>query len=228
MEIIGTGLIASGFKSSSENIDNSGWIIYASGVSNSQENNLESFSREIKLLKSLPKNKRIVYFSTCSVSVSPEYHSKYIEHKIKIENSLDERKDLIIRLPNVVGKNGNNKNIINFFINSIIDNKDIVIQKDSKRNLIGIAEVVKIVNKLIKNKCSGIYEVGDLSSYTIKEIVETIVDILGIEANVKFKSGGYSIPVDLRKIIQAIPNYNNFFESGYMRKTLDKKIKGYI
>ena len=110
----------------------------------------------------------------------------------------------------------------------IIDNKDIVIQKDSKRNLIGIAEVVKIVNKLIKNKCSGIYEVGDLSSYTIKEIVETIVDILGIEANVKFKSGGYSIPVDLRKIIQAIPNYNNFFESGYMRKTLDKKIKGYI
>jgi len=228
LEIVGTGLIATAFKSSLVNFKNSEWIIYASGVSNSQEDNVDSFLREKKLLRSLPNNKRIVYFSTCSVNISQEHRTQYIEHKIEIEKELDVNKDLIIRLPNVVGPNGNNNNVINFFINSIINKNKIIIQNDAKRNLIGISEVVRIVNKLIEGGCNGIYEVGDISSYGVIEIIKVIEGILHIEANIISNAGGYSIPVDLKRVIEFIPNYNNFFPKWYMKKILEEKIKGLI
>ncbi|MDF9787844.1 hypothetical protein [Polynucleobacter sphagniphilus] len=225
MDIVGTGLIAKAFQSGLKNFHNSEWVIFASGVSNSQENDPEPFAREKELLNSLTKGRRIVYFSTCSVNISPEYHTKYIKHKIQIENELNKKRDLVIRLPNVVGKNGNNKNIINYFINSIINEKIIPIQKEAKRNIIGINEVFNIVNILIDNKCSGIYEIGDVSSYKIIEIIKVIEDILEKKAKTAFVTGGYSIPVDLKKTMAVIPNYNNFFEKGYIRKILAEKIK---
>ena len=62
--IIGNGLIANSFLDS----DLNNIIIFASGVSNSKEENLLEFDREKKLLLRIIYenfNKKIVYFSTC-------------------------------------------------------------------------------------------------------------------------------------------------------------------
>jgi hypothetical protein len=61
--IIGNGLIASAFKK------NKDVIIFASGVSKSQEVRCAEFFRERKLLvDALQLKKYIVYFGTCSVN----------------------------------------------------------------------------------------------------------------------------------------------------------------
>ena len=135
VNIVGNGLIATAFKNNIEENNYSDWIIFASGVSNSQDDDEDSFSRENKLLKKLSANKRIVYFSTCSVNIPKEYHTRYIKHKLEIENMFNLKKDLVIRLSNVVGENGNRKNIVNYFIESIKNHQLINLQKNAERNL---------------------------------------------------------------------------------------------
>lgn len=227
MNIVGNGLIATAFKNNIEENNYSDWIIFASGVSNSQDDDEDSFSRENKLLKKLSANKRIVYFSTCSVNIPKEYHTRYIKHKLEIENMFNLKKDLVIRLSNVVGENGNRKNIVNYFIESIQNHQLINLQKNAERNLIGISEVVKVVKLLMDSNCSGVYEVGSNKNYKVIEIIKEIEKLLGITAKIDLNSGGYSIPVDLGKVTTAIPSYNSFFKNDYLKSMLIKKIKEY-
>ena len=60
--VIGNGLIASAFERYKNNDD---IIIFASGVSNSQETSELAFNREINLMKRyLNLDKKLIYFST--------------------------------------------------------------------------------------------------------------------------------------------------------------------
>ena len=60
--IIGTGMIARAFKSLEKNPD---VLIYAAGVSKSNEANNDQFNKESELLKkAINLDKKIIYFST--------------------------------------------------------------------------------------------------------------------------------------------------------------------
>ena len=81
--VIGNGLLAK--KMSSFNGDNN-ILIFASGVSNSKETNHNEYKRELDLLKTfLGTEKKLIYFSTCSVLMDCQSISDYIEHKKNIE-----------------------------------------------------------------------------------------------------------------------------------------------
>ena len=103
--IIGNGLIANGFDKYRYNDD---VLIFASGVSNSMENNENEFNKEYELLKdSIDIPSKLIYFSTCSI-VDDSNKSPYILHKIKMEKLIRENSNnyLIFRLPIVVGNIG--------------------------------------------------------------------------------------------------------------------------
>ena len=114
--VIGNGLIANAFNQYKNNDD---VIIFASGVSNSSNNKIEEFEREINLLNEyLISDKKLIYFSTCSITDNSK-KSDYINHKIFMENFIKSNHNnyIIFRLPIVVGK-CNNKNT---FFNNIRD-----------------------------------------------------------------------------------------------------------
>ena len=149
--IIGNGLIASAFKETfSKSAD---ILIFASGVSNSQESNPENFYREKKLLlETIQEEKLFIYFSTCSLNDESVKNSPYGLHKQSMESivKLCDR-FIIFRLPQVVGQSKNQSTLTNYLYKVISNNMRFSLWQYAYRNLIDIDDVTSIANELIRN-----------------------------------------------------------------------------
>lgn len=97
--IIGNGDIASAI------IDKENITFFASGVSNSSCKDIREYSREVKLLISMPTDQHIVYFSSLAIYY---YDAMYVDHKKVMESHINKlfKSYTIIRLGNISwGKN---------------------------------------------------------------------------------------------------------------------------
>lgn len=83
--IVGNGLIANSFKKSKISFEE--YIIFASGVSNSQEQENQEFEREKKNILSYKKStKKFIYFSSIPTILDPSQKDlKYVKHKLEME-----------------------------------------------------------------------------------------------------------------------------------------------
>lgn len=144
--IVGNGLIGKAFETS--DIDLSDYIIFASGVSNSEDIDDKNYKREedliIKTIKE-HKNLKIIYFSSILAGVT---NNKYYNSKLKIEEIIKKNSAnyIIFRIPQIIGKTGNPNNLINYLKTSIINGSEISIYNNIERSLIDVDDLVKIVN----------------------------------------------------------------------------------
>lgn len=164
--IIGSGDIASVLKDK-ENI-----IYFAAGVSNSSEEKESEYQREIDLLMSQDKNKRLVYFSSLCIFYS---NSRYANHKKQIEQLIKKnfKQYTIIRVGNITW--GNNPNtIINFLRNKIKRNEPYEIQ-DTYRYLIDKEEFLHWINIIPNFNCEMNITGNRLK---VKEIVKCLKNSL--------------------------------------------------
>lgn len=133
-------------------------LIFASGVSNSRETNENEYQREINLLQSVLKNHSnhtFVYFSTVSTLDPSLQCLRYIKHKKFIEQYISELSDsfIILRLPNIITNNFQNKHLfIPFFIERILARNNIVLYTNAYRYFIGELELIQILNLIFQNK----------------------------------------------------------------------------
>jgi len=183
--VIGNGLISKSFKEYSDE-DNS-ILIFASGVSNSQEIDNNNFLRERKLLtETIKKNpdKQIIYFSTILIDFkSNPYYTHKKEMEVLIKNLSNNY--LIFRVPQLIGELGNNNNLINYLVRKISNNKEFNIYKGSKRSIIDIKDVVNLVNYCIgKIKCETVY-VNGIEIISIIDLVDKIEYILNNKGSIK-------------------------------------------
>ena len=152
--IIGSGFIAIKFKKYLKFIKNNKIVIYAAGISNSLEINKSNLDREISKLKIFIKSnkKKLIYISTYSVNDYSRKNKLYVKNKIKIERIITQKSKeyIIIRLPEIIGKNKNPHTLTNFFYNSIKKNKPLKIFNNSQRNLLDIDDAIKNCIKIIK------------------------------------------------------------------------------
>jgi hypothetical protein len=151
--VIGNGLLGREFKKYN---DFNNCIIFASGVSNSNETDNVEFEREkLLLIKIIKENKdmKIIYFSSVLAGIT---NNKYYGHKIELEELIKKETNnhLIFRIPQVVGNNGNKNNLFNYLITSIINNSRIIIYDKIDRAIIDVDDVVKIVG-YCNNKTTG-------------------------------------------------------------------------
>jgi UDP-2-acetamido-2,6-beta-L-arabino-hexul-4-ose reductase len=191
--IIGRGMIAKAFSAyeSSKNI-----VVFASGVSNSKEtNNLEFKREEDLIINTLDKHhdKTFIYFSTCSIEDKSLEFSKYVIHKKEMESLISRRSEsyFIFRLSQVVGV-GKSPTIVNFFIDSILNNYLFEVYQDATRNIIDVDDVFIICSRLIKENKHINETVNIASPFNIKviEIINIIEDNLNKKANIKFSKQG--------------------------------------
>jgi nucleoside-diphosphate-sugar epimerase len=143
--IIGNGLLATGFIGLDGYND---YLVFASGVSDSNETSSKEFDREKELLLTcLNENKdlKIIYFSSILVGVSD---NKYYNHKLEMENIIKSTSNnyIIFRVPQVIGLDGNKNNLIKTITNSIKKDLEITIYKDVDRSLVDVEDIVKVVN----------------------------------------------------------------------------------
>jgi nucleoside-diphosphate-sugar epimerase len=183
--IIGSGLIAKSFVNF-KNQDNK--IIFASGVSNSLEENDLEYQREINLLKNILKknnDKKIIYFSTTSIFNTK---SKYTNHKLEIEKFIIQNFNnyCIYRLPQIIGKGGNRNNLINFLKQSIIDTKQILIFTDSLRSILDVKDLVALCSETCDLKDKNILNIAGIQFYKIEDIVKAISEKLNMNPILSF------------------------------------------
>ncbi len=222
--IIGRGLIASLFM----NNDRDDIIFFASGVSNSLEDNPQEFLREENLIRTTieehPK-KIFIYFSTCSIYDSSKTGSDYVLHKLKMEQLVKHSCDkyLILRVSNAVGKGGNPNLLINYLIRSVRNNDTINVHTKATRNLIDADDIRNITFRLIKNESfNKIINVAYLQNYGIIEILEIIERFYDTKLNLNLiKSGsGYDINIPDVEDYFRINNLNN--KESYLCQILEK------
>jgi nucleoside-diphosphate-sugar epimerase len=200
--IVGSGMVANALK----NI--SGWdddIIFASGVSNSGEQDEKEFVREIELVNSqlvkVNSNSTFVYFSTISVFDTTKADSPYIIHKLFLENLLrnSNAKVMIIRLPNLVGSSLNPNTLTNFFAESIRRKNSINVNSLALRHLIDVEELPAILNdiRLKYGKKNITINVGTDKPVSALQIVTMLEDVVGSKANATI----YAQDIGTRKLV---------------------------
>ena len=204
--IVGNGLLAKAFEKY-KNDDRI--LIFASGVSNSLEENKNLFLREENLLIENLKNnpsKKFIYFSTCSVYDGSLKESHYVKHKLKMESIIEAHHSnfLILRLSNIVGGIGNRNTLINFFITSILDESPIQIWRGAIRNLLDINDVL-IIFELIKDRFHNeIINVANTESYSVLNILTSVENHLSKKAITTYVDKGSSYTINLSKIEKVV------------------------
>lgn len=222
--VVGSGMIAQAFH---KYIDNAGVVIFASGVSNSKENNPIAYSREENLLNRTideNKDKTIVYFSTCSIYDNSVNSSKYVKHKVYMEKIVERRCDKfhIFRLPQVVGVT-NSPTLVNYLFMSIKNHIPLTINKNSTRNLIHVDDVVKIISYLIDNKiyCNEITNIATPHNTMVLDIVVKIEKIMQMKANYQLIEFGAKQNIDISKM-QELNIESDIFDINYTDEILSK------
>lgn len=178
--VVGSGLIANKFKG----IENA--LVFASGISNSSENDPREFEREKELLTSVVQFKTkapIIYFSSISVltQVTP-----YTAHKREMESfvrgfGIDY---FIFRLPQLVGNGGSPKNLINFMVEKIKAGEQIQIY-NTRRSLLDVDDARQIVEYVIQNFTPNkTLNVGGVQPLSILEIVDILQSLLKVNTTI--------------------------------------------
>ena len=222
--IIGNGLIASLFR---EN-DKENSVFFASGVSNSLETEKSAFLREENLLrKSLEENpdKIFIYFSTCSIYDSSKNGSLYVNHKLRMEQIVEElsRNFLILRVSNAVGKGGNPNLLMNYLVNAFQQEKEITIHTLATRNLIDADDIKKITLKLVKeNILNKIINVAYLENFSTSEILEILEKYFNKTAKTSLVKSGQSYLISIPEVESYFVENNLTNKEAYLCRILDR------
>ncbi|TYA56644.1 NAD-dependent epimerase/dehydratase family protein [Formosa maritima] len=205
-------------------------IIFAAGVSNSTETNVLEFQRETALLEATIKkhpNALLIYFSTCSIYDASVAHRPYVKHKIEIETYIKEhtKANLIFRVSNVVGPQGNAATILNYLVDAICHDVEIPLWKHAERNLIDKDDLKLIVENLIKSDVRNqTINVAFRESFLVSDIIKQIELFLNKKARFQVVEKGNSLKIDTTKISDSLDKIESIKGTGlqYIFNLLEK------
>lgn len=222
--IVGNGLIATAFAE--DFAERSDIVIFASGVSNSQEKHDAAFTRERNLLEGvLRKDRKIVYFSTCSL-YDPELQSApYVRHKRDMEALVKQSpRYAIFRLPQVVGKTLNPRTLTNFIFAKIIAEEHFDVWRHAQRNLIDVSDVALIAKFLLRDERYErlIDNIACPVSLSIMDLIEIFEVVLGKKANYTVVEAGGAYEIDSRLAADVGRQVSINFDDAYVERLVRK------
>ena len=230
MKIIGKGFIAKNFKKIKFS---KRYIIYAAGVSNSNLKDKNKYKLEVKkfenFIRRVNKKKIIIYISTLSVEDKKLKNDLYVKNKLIIEKLAKKllKRYIIIRLPQVIGHNKNKYTLTNWVFNSILKEKTLLIWKGSKRNIIDIYDVTKIIESFLKTNPRKNTQINILNPKTIRieNIIKIFENILNIKAKIKIlsrKNKNINLKQISKKTFLAKKYYKNLDNKNYYKNIIKK------
>jgi nucleoside-diphosphate-sugar epimerase len=187
--IIGSGFLAKKIFKINTLIKKRKIYIYAAGISNSSTTNKRNLKKEINKIyrfhKIFDQNSKLIYISTLSVNDRHRINRAYVKNKIIIESFVIRKfkNYIIVRLPEVIGKNNNKKTLTNFLCSHILRSKKFKLWDGAIRNLIDIDDIVKLIKKIVNRKYKNkIIEIKNDKNIKIKDLVVLFEKILGKKA----------------------------------------------
>jgi UDP-2-acetamido-2,6-beta-L-arabino-hexul-4-ose reductase len=224
--VIGNGMVAKSFDAYKTN---DGFVIFASGVSNSKNITTEAYTRELTLLLNIIdkySDKILVYFSTCSLYDPAETESPYVLHKHKIEAIIQQKvaSYYIFRVSNLVGESNNPNTILNYFYYHIFKKINFNLWTGSSRNLIDTDDMFRIVDYILQRRIfrNQIINIANPESYNVKDIITALENILNIKANYISIPKGNQFSIDISLTSPVIEELKIDFKETYLNNLLKK------
>ena len=224
--VIGNGLIANNFHSYKTKND---FLIFASGVSDSKNSTEDEFKKENNLLKEAIQNnlqKKIIYFSTCSITDVELKETLYVKHKINMEKLIEKTASQyhIFRLSNLAGFSNNPNTILNFFYFHIVEGKRFDLWKNSERNIIDVEDVYRVADYILANNLflNQIVNVANVYSYGVNYIIKCIENFIGKKAIFTEKEKGAKLFIDISTIKPLFELLKIEFTQDYLHQLLVK------
>jgi nucleoside-diphosphate-sugar epimerase len=227
--IIGNGMIAKVFSTYANRND---VVIFASGSSNSKTANTGDYERERRLLSSTlaeSKDRKLVYFSTCSVTDPSLRETSYVQHKLQMEGLIREKSKnfLILRLSQAVGVS-QSPTVLNFLHAKIKAGETFELWTKSFRNLIDVEDIFKIADFIIDSgrfNCE-VVNVASSRSISVLKLVEQLEKFLGIRANFEAVETGADYAIDVSQISGIANQVGVQFDSQYEVRLIEKYYGG--
>lgn len=202
-------------------------FLFETAVSNSKETLKSDFLLEKKLLIedliNFAKDRKFIYFSTCSIYDTYSEISDYTKHKIAMENLVTNKSNnyIIIRLPQIIGKNSENQ-LIAFLFNSI-QNEKIFKLYDIERNVIAIDDVEIIFDYIVNdNTCvNKIINIANSKNIKVLDLVLILEKIIQKKANFNIINMNGNLNIDIDATLSFINN-KNLFKNNYIERKIRK------
>jgi len=210
-QVIGKGMIAQAMQDMPYDA-----IIFAAGESNSMCQSTAAFAKEKRLIKQTLNHKLFVYFST--ITTHQTHKTPYILHKINMEKLISKHKHLILKLPNIVGPNQSDFQLIPSLIKQIKTGK-ITIQKGAVRDIIDAEDLRTIVDKFINENKQGTHNVLTGRYISVKHIVTHISNILNIKPEIQY------IPKQEYPLLKSKKRYDKNYHLKILRKNIHETYK---
>lgn len=225
--IVGRGLLASAFANKFE--QDTGVTIFASGVSNSSETNIDAFARESDCLtQAIAKSSGIfVYFSTCSIGDHERQNSPYVQHKIGMEKLVAQLPQyFIFRLPQVVGHTSNPHTLTNYIHAQILSGGLFHVWKRAWRNIIDVDDIAAIAEYMIREPhlayINHAINIASPSSISILELVKTFERLMNKKANYILIERGDHYNIDVERALMVANRLGIEFGADYVEKVIEK------
>lgn len=159
-------------------------LVFASGVSNSQETIAASFDRESTLLDSAlaAHPGTFLYFGSCNIADPDRTGTPYAHHKREMEaRVLAHPRGLVLRLPQVVGITENPNTLTNYLRDRILRGEVFTIWENAERNLIDVEDVALIAAAMLDEgivlpRAMSIASRESLPMPTLVSIFERVLD----------------------------------------------------
>ena len=222
--VVGKGLIAKAFDLYQKRED---VIIFASGVSNSSiSDNSSLFDRELELLNEYLnyKDKKFIYFSTCSL-LDGSKQTPYINHKIKVEEIIKSRSNnyLIFRLPIVIGLSDNKNTFFNAIKNKIINKETITVQENISRYIIDVDDLSNNLPLFIDSKDNNkIINVCFDNREFVKNLIFIMEEYIGYSTQKIFQDMPKNLEIDNDYFLSKLKSTGYKFDENYNEKILKK------
>lgn len=229
--IIGNGQLAKAFAHS--DIGHEDLCIFASGVSNSSCTDPKEFAREKQLLLntlSANQDKKIIYFSSCALSVPAYSKNDYYCHKKDMEDLIKSSSDkfYIFRLPQLFGELFLHKTLINYIYKCIEHNHNFKVYDNAYRYVIEINDVRKLVEAYLNFHEAGVtVDLANPYRYQVLDIVHAFEILLDKKARYDLVEKDDQYLLDLSPMVNFVNAQNLQLEFGpdYLIKKLSQKLK---
>ncbi|RXK60020.1 hypothetical protein ESA94_13310 [Lacibacter luteus] len=221
--IIGNGMLASAMRS----IDRDDVLFFCSGVSNSSEIDDKPFLREETLLQEyLHTDRKLIYFSSYFVNFEVFLTKEYYQHKLRLEKFITSRfkNFTIYRLPQVVGHSNNPATLTNFIYNKIVSNETIPVFINSKRNLLDIETVKRVIEyinteNLLRNKTVNLISTINYDIETIISAIEFFTKKKALKKLIVNSENDFPILLEA-EILQIFSDLEIVFDESYLEKII--------
>lgn len=223
--IVGHGMLASAFArrfASARDL-----LIFASGVSNSSTCDGLAFAREEALLKSSMDrvDSALIYFSSCGLVDGDTAGTPYMQHKRRMEALvLASKRNLVFRLPQVVGHTDNPHTLANNLRDHIISNTPFEVWEHAERNIVDVEDVAEIAWELLRSgpRMERIINIAAERSSPMLDIVSAMEQALGMKANLSLAPKGAPMILNCDIALTAAARLGLDLSEGYMERVIHK------